>query len=268
MKTFYQPVIALFILMTAFGFDAFAGSQQNAPPKLVKENIVEFAKQVERFAATKGARAFIISRLGQAPDSLPKGIEFTHTAIAIYSNITLDNGETAKGYAIYNLYQKPGNADRSEIVIDYPVDFFWGVHELKTGIIIPSDELQFKLIEAIQKGNHEKLHNPKYSLIANPNNNKFQNCTEHTLNMINSAIYNTTDMKAIKSATKQFFTPQRVNISPIKLALGGLFVDGIKTSDHGRKKYTTTFTSIAEYLKTYDLQKGMHILDYQQMKSS
>ena len=263
MKVIKKTIIVLSLLFSINSLYANAGSQQNETPKLAKESIVEFAKQVERFAAAKGARAFIISRLGQATSSLPKGIEFTHTAIAIYSSITLDNGETAKGYAIYNLYQKPNNPDRSEIVVDYPVDFFWGVHELKSGIIIPSDDLQFKLIEAIQQGNQHKLHNPRYSLIANPNNNKYQNCTEHTLNMVNSAIYDTTEMNEIKSATKQFFRPQRVNISPIKLALGGLFVDGIKTSDHGRKKYTTTFNSISKYLKTYGLQKSMHIVKYE-----
>lgn len=239
-----------------------AGSQQSTEIKHQPEDIVAFAKSVEKYAAKQGARAFIISRLGQERSSLPKGVNFTHSALAIYSDITLDNGEVAKGYAIYNLYQNEGNKNRSSIVVDYPVDFFWGAAELTAGIVIPSPKLQQRLIESVIKGDHLSLHNPKYSLISNPNNNKYQNCNEHLLNLVNAAIYQTTDMAQLKANTRAHFSPQRIRINGVKLALGGLFVDGIRTSDHKGKIYTTTFTSIGKYLKENDLAKDIWVLTH------
>ena len=101
----------------------FAGSNQHKANLIAPEKIAEFAKQVELTAAKQGARAFIIARVGRAEKDLPKGIHFTHTAIAIYSAITLENGEIVKGYAIHNLYQDAEHPDKSSLVVDYPVDF-------------------------------------------------------------------------------------------------------------------------------------------------
>ncbi|MBU2883783.1 DUF2145 domain-containing protein [Psychrosphaera sp. B3R10] len=262
-----QASIMTLVLLMSSPF-VQAGSQQGKPAVHKSEDIISFAKQVEKFAAKKHARAFILSRLGQAQSSLPNGIEFTHTAIAIYSEISLDDGTKANGYAIYNLYQNAGDAKRSQIVMDYPADFFWGVHELKSGIIIPSEEIQTRLIQAIQKNYHVTLHNPKYSLIANPFNNKYQNCTEHTLNVLNAAIYQTDDMKVVKQSIKNYFEPQRLKISPLKLALGNLFVDGVRTSDHGRKKQTTTFTTIGNYLTEFGLEDGRYTLVFNKATGS
>jgi len=238
----------------------YAGSHQSTESKFDPEQVAQFAKQVERYAATQGARAFIMSRLGQPAKNLPDGIQFTHTAIAIYSNIQLTDGQIEKGYAIHNLYQNNANPKRSDLVIDYPMDFFWSVHELKAGIIIPSQQLQQRLVNAINNGYATQVHNSKYSLIANPFNNKYQNCTEHTLNLINAAIYQTTDMQQLKANTKAYFQPQKVKTNRFKLALGNLFMDGVRTSDHKGKIMTTTFSSIARYLEHNKLMQQAVII--------
>jgi len=247
-----QLIAILLLTVTTF---VHAGSNQTTEAKFKPEQIATFAKNVEKYAAKQGARAFIIARLGQPKDKLPKGINFTHTAIAVYSQITLDDGKKVNGYAIHNLYQGAKDSNKSSLVTDYPVDFFWGAHELKAGIIIPTPELQQKIIEVIASGQNKEVHNPKYSLIANPFNNKYQNCTEHTLNIINAAIYQTTDMKQLKANTKAYFEPQRVHVSRFKLGLGSLFADGVTTKDHKGKVKTTSFGSIGKYLEKYDLLK-------------
>ena len=140
---------AIIIATLSFSSLTFAGSAQNKEIQFSVEDIDTFAKRVELYAAKEGARAFIIGRVGRPEKDLPEGINFTHTAIAVYSSITLDTGEALKGYAIHNLYQKEGEADKSELVIDYPVDFFWGVNTLKAGIIIPTLDLQQRIIEVI-----------------------------------------------------------------------------------------------------------------------
>jgi len=253
-----KKLIVIMLLSFASSF-VNAGSNQATEAKFKPEQVATFAKDVEKYAASKGARAFIISRVGQPQSKLPKGIDFTHTAIAVYSEITLDDGKKVKGYAIHNLYQDAKDSNKSSLVIDYPVDFFWGAHELKAGIIIPTADLQQKIIEVIASAKNKTLHNPKYSLIANPFNNKYQNCTEYTLNIINAAIYQTTDMKQLKANTKAYFDPQRVHVSRFKLSLGSIFADGVTTKDHKGKVKTASFGSIAEYLSKYQLASPKYI---------
>lgn len=235
-----------------------AGSNNNNESNFSSESLSQFAKGVEKVAANHGARAFIIARLGRPAKDLPEGISFTHTAVAVYSNITLDNGDIAKGYAIYNLYQDAENADISHLIQDYPVNFYAGASELTAGIIIPDSQLQMALVNLVHTGNYQKLHNPHYSVIANPHNSQRQNCTEFTLDMINAAIYKTTDTQRLKRNAQNWFTPQKVGISRFKLSLGGLFSDGITTRDHDGKIKTATFLSIARYLKENQLLRGVY----------
>ncbi len=240
---------------------ASAGSAQTQESLLPLEQVEVFAKQVERYAAAQGARAFILARVGRPESDLPKGIKFTHTAIAVYSEISLDSGEKVKGYAIHNLYQKAGQRDKSELVIDYPIDFFWGVSALKAGIIIPTVDVQQRIIDVIASGKDKQIHNENYSVIANPFNNEFQNCTEHTLNIINAGIYQTTDLAVLKSNAKQHFQAQRVQINPLKLMLGNFFIDDVSTKDHRGKVKTTTFTTLSQYLEKNDLLASAVVLN-------
>jgi hypothetical protein len=254
-----QWLIALALTLT-FSFTALAGSQANQASTHEPEQIVSFAKNVEKYAASQGARAFIIARVGRPQKDLPKGIRFTHTAVALYSDITLDDGEMVKGYAIYNLYQKSGELDKSQLVTDYPVDFFWGADQLSAGVIIPTPDMQTRLIDIITTGKNAQLHNENYSVIANPMNGQLQNCTEHTLDMLNAAIYQTTDVAKLKANTRAYFTPQRVYTSRFKLLFGSMLQDDVTTKDHEGKVATTTFTSIAQYLTKYDLASQSVIL--------
>jgi hypothetical protein len=241
------------VLIALFCTSTWAGSQANKQSLIEPEKIVKFAKDVEKYAAAKGARAFIIARVGRPEKDLPKGIHYTHTAVAIYSNIQLTSGDMAKGYAIHNLYQVDGQSNKSQLVQDYPVDFFWGAQTLKAGIIIPSDEIQTRLIELVANGKNIELHNPKYSVIANPMNSQFQNCTEHTLDMINAAIYQSTNIEKIKANTRAHYTAQRVRTSRFKLMFGSMLMDDVTTKDHKGKIATATFGSIHKYLDQYQL---------------
>ena len=245
----------IFVLLGLFSVPTWAGSQSSEQATFAPEKIIKFAKDVEKYAAAQGARAFIIARVGRPEKDLPKGIHYTHTAIAVYSDITLANGEIAKGYAIHNLYQVEGKLNKSELVQDYPVDFFWGAQALKAGIIIPSDEVQTRLIELIATGKNADLHNPRYSVIANPMNSQLQNCTEYTLDMLNAAIYQTTDVEQLKANAREHFIAQRVRTSRFKLMLGSMLMDDVTTKDHKGKIATATFGSIHHYLDQNQLAR-------------
>ncbi|WJG09050.1 DUF2145 domain-containing protein [Aliiglaciecola sp. LCG003] len=248
-----MKVLILLIATTFLASYSFAGSPAQTEPKIAADRIMKFAKNVEKYAAANGARAFILSRVGRPQKDLPKWIEYTHTAIAIYSDIQLADGSEVQGYAIHNLYQDSNRPNRSVLVTDYPVDFFWGAYSLKTGIIIPTEEVQTRIIDLIANSKDQTLHNQRYSVISNPNNSQFQNCTEYTLDIVNAAIYQTTDIERLKLNAQAYFSPQRLHVSRLKLALGSIFSDELTTKDHNGKVYTATYGSIRRYMQEYQL---------------
>ncbi|WP_417908830.1 DUF2145 domain-containing protein [Candidatus Electronema sp. PJ] len=228
------------------------GSQAGGALHFSPEQIIRFAKKVEKTIAAKGARVAIVARKGQAASELPPGMSFTHTGFAVYSEITTHDGRKLPGYAIYNLYQQAQDPSVSALAQDFPVDFFAGAVELEAGIIIPSPELQKRLLAVIASPTYKLLHEPRYSSIANPYTLGKQNCTEFVLDVINAAIYQTNDIKQIKANTQKYFVAQEVNVSPLKLMLGSMFSAAISTADHPGAPVTATFETIGNYLQRYD----------------
>lgn len=248
-------VALLFVGLAAAGPTA---ARSGAPgtgdgESLDPRDIAAFAKQVERAAAEHGARVFIVARKGRPADELPDGIAYTHVGLAVYSTITLEDGRAVPGYAMHNLYQWADRPGRSRIVVDYPAEFFTGVFSLEAAVIIPTPALQARLLEAVGDGTFEALHNPRYSAISNPFDPRFQNCTEHLLDVINGAIYRTRDTTMLKRYARDWFRPQRLHVGGLRLLLGGIFSEEVAISDHQGAAYTATFDTIRDYLDTNGL---------------
>lgn len=235
----------------AVGFSAASsGSGETTHHKA--EQVISFAKKVERTLASKGAHVAILARMGRPLSEMPPGMRFTHVAFVVYSSIQTADGRTLPGYSIYNLYQYDNQPDRSRLVQDFPVDFFSGVAQLEAGILIPSAELQQRLLRVIASPTYQALHEPRYSVIANPYNEGRQNCTEFTLDVINAAIYQTADIKKLKQAAQKYFVAQPVEVNPFKLMLGSAFMAEVSIADHPGKPMTATFERISDYLLKYD----------------
>jgi len=247
-----------------FSLPGIAGSQAGGTPQFPAEQIIQFSKQVEKTLASKGARVAILARAGRPPSELPEGMHFTHVSFAVYSQVTTADNRKIPGYAIYNLYQNNARPDTSSLVQDFPVDFFAGVAVLEAGVIIPSAELQQRLLATIGSPVYQALHDPHYSAIANPYTLGRQNCTEHTLDVINAAIYQTGDIRKIKAVEKKFYSAQKVKVSGLELALGSLFSSEITLSDQPGEPVTATFETIASYLKQYDEGSEMFIITPEQ----
>jgi hypothetical protein len=216
------------------------------------EEIISFSKKVEKTLASKGAHVAIPARMGRPLSEMPPGMHFTHVAFIVYSQIQTADGRSFPGYSIYNLYQYDDRPEKSRLVQDYPVDFFSDVAAMEAGILIPSAELQQRILKVISSPAYQALHDPRYSVIANPYSEGRQNCTEFTLDVINSAIYQTTDTKQLKQVAKKYFIAQPVDVNPFKLMLGSIFSAEVATSDHPQKPETATFERISDYLLKYD----------------
>lgn len=236
----------------AVGFSANP-SQARAAPNFPAEQIIQLAKKVEKTLAAHGARVAIIGRIGRPPEEMPEGMYYTHAAFAVYSDITTADGRTLKGYATFNEYQSDSQPDTSSLVQDYPVDFYASVARLEAGVIIPSPELQKRLLDVIASPTYQALHEPSYSAIANPYTLGKQNCTEFVLDVIQAAIYRTSDIRVIKANAKAFFQGQTVNVSTLKLIFGSVFSREISLSDHPTlPPVTATFETLGRYLQQYD----------------
>lgn len=216
------------------------------------QQVVAFTKLVEQTLARSGAQVAILGRVGRPAKEMPEGMHYTHVAFAVYSSITTADGRVVPGYAIYNLYQRDQEPDRSDLVQDYPVDFFAGAVELEAGIIVPPPELQRRLLQVIASPTYAALHEPRYSVIANPFTLGRQNCTEFVLDVTQAAIYQTADPRVIKANTRAYFKAQPVNVNPFKLMLGSIFMAEVSTADQEGTPVTATFERIADYLRQAD----------------
>lgn len=239
----------------------FSGSSSNAsePPTFPPDQVVKFAKKVERAIAAKGARLAIVGRVGRDPKDLPEGLHFSHVAFAVYSEITMKDGRKVPGYEMWNLYQDDGKPDVSHLEKDFPPDFFASVAVLEAGVLIPSAELQARILAVINSPSYARLHDPHYSVIANPFTLGRQNCTEFVLDVVNAAIYRTDDSAKLKAIAKQYFTAQPIKLNPFKLLLGSMFIEEVSMADQTTgETVTATFERIADYLAKYD--KGSEVM--------
>jgi hypothetical protein len=259
-----QALVVLLWLACVGGAQAASFSadsrQADTPVFFAPERVIALAKKVEKALAAKGARVAIIGRIGRPAGEMPEGMRYTHAAFAVYSAITTHDGRQLPGYATFNEYQSDTRPDTSSLVQDYPVDFYAAVAELEAGVIIPSAELQKRLLEVIASPTYAALHDPRYSAIANPFTLGRQNCTEFVLDVIHAAIYRTSDIHAIKASEKAYFVPQRVNVNPLKLLLGALFTAEISLSDQPAEPVTATFETLGAHLLKYDQGAEMFTL--------
>jgi hypothetical protein len=261
-RYFFQGILILCLALGGVYYAlAWGGSgAESAAARFTPEQIIPFAEKVEKAMAAKGAQVAILARMGRPLAELPEGMHFTHVAFAVYSEIDTADGTKRTGYTIYNLYQRDNRPDISDLVQDVPSDFFSKVADLEAGIIIPSADLQSRLLRVIESSTYKELHDPNYSVIANPYTLGRQNCTEFVLDVIHAAFYETSDINLIKSNEKALFVAQPVNVNRFKLMLGSILNTDVYTSDHPDQPETATFEKIAEFLQKYDKESEVIIL--------
>lgn len=245
--------VVLLLVVTLLPVASSAGSSAASSPVLPAVHVAEFANKVQRDLAARGANVAIVSRVGRDPAVLPDGINYTHVAFWVYARITKADGSTGMGYRVYNLYQRDGELTRSDLVQDTPGDFFAGAHSLDAGIIIPDPRLQRKLLDVIASPSYAALHNEHYSVLANPRTGQFQNCTEHTLDVIMAAIYDTSDPVQIKANIAAYFAPQPIPLNGLQRLFAPAASQALTTADHDARVGTATFGSIARFMETNNL---------------
>lgn len=249
-RLFVVLYLALFATLPSF---ALAGSSAAGNPQLPAAEVAAFSNRVQKDLAARGANVAIVARMGRNPALLPKGVKYTHIAFWVYSQIRNADGSKGQGYRVYNLYQRASNGARSDLVQDSPADFFAGAFKLDAGIIIPDARLQKKLLKVIASPTYRALHNPNYSVLANPETSQFQNCTEHTLDVLMASLYGTADKQRIKANIAAYFRPQEIQLDGFRRLLAPVASRALTTEDHGANVRTATFSSISRFMKEHKL---------------
>lgn len=248
--------LACCALLTPPEAAAFDSSENTVAGYLTADEASRFSKEVERTLAERGARVAMVFRAGRPRSELPDGFSYTHGAFWVYQPALLPDGQTASGYSVYNLYSGDGKnlpKSRSHLVMDFPFDFISGSHEDDLAIIIPSSEVQRRLQNVIASPVYQALHVPEYSLISNPADARYQNCTEFMLDVLAAAIWQTDNYSQIKTNLGAYFQPAAVrDARGLKRLLAPVADPRLRTDDHSGKVRTATYETIAAFMQTHE----------------
>jgi len=225
-----------------------------------------FSKQIERDLAAHGAQVAMVFRTGRPRSALPQGISYTHGAFWVYRTITTADGRQLSGYAVYNLYAGDGRAwakDQSRLVQDYPFDFTRGSFVDDVAVIVPSPEMQRRILGVIDGPSYERLHNPAYSLVANPWAGRYQNCTDFMLDVVAAAAWETDEPNRLRADLKAHYQPTVVKAGPLMRLFGPIADSRLKTDDQRGPIRTATYESLAAFMDKNGLLQSAYTLNFQ-----
>jgi hypothetical protein len=265
-----KPIHALLAAaaLSAAAAPAYAqdSSARVIAPHFTAEQAASFSKQVERDLASKGARVAMVFRAGRMRDQLPEGIAYTHGAFWVYRDIKTADGGTVKGYAVYNLYAGDGQGwskIESRLVQDFPLDFTRGSTVDDMAVIIPSPEMQRRILAVIDSPTYQKVHNPEYSLVANPWARKYQNCNNFMLNVIGAAIWQTDDPQRITTNLKAHYKPTIVKTNAVIRLFGPIADQRLRTDDQDGTVRTATYESMAVFMRENNMLQDAYVYNFQ-----
>jgi hypothetical protein len=272
MSTALKPGILALVVALAGTCAALAAptahtqsSEPSAEPGILRpETAARFSKMVERDLAARRARVAIVFRAGQARETLPDGISYTHAAFWVHQQIAAPDGTRLKGYNTYNLYHGDGEQvarSASYLKEDFPFQFIAPMKETDIAIIIPSQALQSRLLQAIASDTYQAMHVPAYSLVSNVADPDFQNCTEFVLDVVAAAAWQTDDYGQVKANLAAHFEPTPVSVGPLKQVFGPMVDARVTTRDHKGRIETATFESLARFLDENDWADQVYTLD-------
>ncbi len=227
------------------------------------QEAADFSKQIERTLAAEGARVAIVFRTGRPRDKLPEGIDYTHGAFWVYRDIVTEDGERLRGYAVYNLYHGDGETlpkTESYLAQDWPFDFARGSAVDDVAVIVPSPEMQRRIVEIVDSPRYEALHNRRYSLIANPHEPTYQNCNSFMLNVIAAAAWETDDLEQIAVNLRAHFEPQTVDVGALARLFAPLADPRVKTDDQHGPIRTVTYRSMADFMAEFGLSQESYVI--------
>lgn len=249
-------LLALAALPAARPAAAEDSSAAGSAGRLTTAQAAAFGKALEKNLAARGGRVALVFRSGRARESMPEGLAYTHGAFWVYRDIVTgggasSEGERLRGYGVYNLYQGDGKArpkGRSALVQDWPTDFMLGSVEDDVAVILPTPEMQRRLLGVIDSPTYGALHIGSYSLIDSPFDRRHQNCNTFMLDVVAAAAWRTADPEQIRLNLKAWFKPSVVKAGPLERLLGPMLDSRLATDDQDGPIVTAAYESISAFM--------------------
>ncbi len=264
MMSILRGLVCACIMLLALPLAAFATADEDTEAVL---RAAAFSKQIEQYLGDRGARVAIVFRNGRDRDRLPDGIRYTHGSFWVYQPLqSIDGTETFNGYAVYNLYAGnetgEGNPRASYLMQDFPVDFTLPMYTMDAAVIIPTPEVQRRILEVMASDGYGDLHHPSYSLLSNPHDPEFQNSNEFLLDVMASSLWETTDREQLKVNLAAYFEPTRVRLNVFERLFGPVFDRRVRFGDQSGSVVTTTFSSMARFMEQNGFARDVTELVY------
>lgn len=225
-----------------------------------------FSKTIERSLAEKGARIAIVFRTGREREKLPGGINYTHGAFWVYQAFQTPEGDILTGYNTWNLFHGDGEdmaRTRSYLSEEFPFTFVTASAVDDVAIIVPTPNMQARLLELLASEDYARLHNPNYSLISNPADDSYQNCVEFMLDLVAAAAWETTDTAQIKANIAAHFEPSEVEAGLFARLFGPIADERLRLADHrGEPVRTATFESLSGFMMEHGLADETYQVEF------
>lgn len=241
--------------------NAFDSSGPGKAEHFTPEEAGTWSKEIERELASRGARVAIVFRSGRPRDALPDGISYTHGSFWVYQPIESE-GRRINGYVSYNLFHGDGDElkkTQSYLATDFPFDFVSASVVDDVAIIVPTPEMQRRILAIMASDDYEKLNRGEYSLIANPADAKYQNCNEFMLDVIAAAAWETFDYPQLKANLKAHFRPSEIDAGPLMKIFGPLADERLRMGDQRGTIQTVTYESMADFMIRFNLAEDAYV---------
>jgi len=167
-------------LLLAGAATAHAG--QNCEPKALTvdevQRSLDLAQRSMQALDASGAQVAIIARAGQ--NLAQYGLRYSHVGLAWRDH-------PAGRWVVVQLLNDCGTAD-SALFNDGLGNFFLsGLYQYKAELILPSPEVQQRLAQVLASRTPQRLHEPKYSMLAYAWSTRYQNSNQWALETLAAA---------------------------------------------------------------------------------
>jgi hypothetical protein len=222
--------IAVFVAGTALAGQSC--EPRKSKPAEIRSGLA-LAYKVQQHLDGQGARVAVIGRVGR--DLSEYGLRYSHIGLAL-------RDPSAGRWIVVHELNHCGRAD-SDLYDQGLGNFFLDdLFRFEAVVLVPSNEMQDRIADAIDKGAGRQVHEPRYSLIAHPYSGKYQNSNQWLLEFTAAMLAGGAPTRAAAHArlAQDNFHPSVLYLPPLKRLGARLFSVSTQFDDHSSEEWSSS----------------------------